>query len=187
MCLTWRLPKCRLAADEQPDLFILCLVPERGPAGGTSECTPKCSKPCMPTYKSFTACPWVGLTARRQTISPLSSSPDSPLTMLASRILTFLTAASVAFAAPSPQTHCSTSKDTLTMPSTANSSTMPLVPPPPGALTFIGVGVGVQNYTCASTGTYSYVIFGAYCCRPLTNYLQIHRGCRGDLRHLLSS
>ncbi|EKM54671.1 uncharacterized protein PHACADRAFT_163069 [Phanerochaete carnosa HHB-10118-sp] len=32
---------------------------------------------------------------------------------------------------------------------------MPLVPPPPGPPSFFGLGVGTQNYTCASTGTYS--------------------------------
>ena len=68
-----------------------------------------------------------------------------------------LLAAGTAFASPATRTvRCYASKATLTLPASQPSGT-PLATPS-GNPSFIGIGVGVQNYTCGTTGTYTSVL-----------------------------
>ncbi|PSR73992.1 hypothetical protein PHLCEN_2v10223 [Hermanssonia centrifuga] len=63
---------------------------------------------------------------------------------------------SAALAAPAVKTsRCNVSKTTLTLPSNQSGTT--LAAPQAGGPRFIAVAIGVQNYTCASTGTYTSV------------------------------
>ncbi|GJE92676.1 hypothetical protein PsYK624_088310 [Phanerochaete sordida] len=71
------------------------------------------------------------------------------MAMLFASVLTCVASALVAFAAPA--SHCSTAGDKLILP--GNTSALPA--PPAGAPSFVALGVGVQNYTCASTGLFS--------------------------------
>ncbi|KIP06970.1 hypothetical protein PHLGIDRAFT_19298 [Phlebiopsis gigantea 11061_1 CR5-6] len=75
--------------------------------------------------------------------------------MLASFLATLLAGASAVLAAPSAPpssrfqtTLCNVTKDALKVPTG-------LATPMAGGPKFIGLGVGVQNYTCTSAGTYS--------------------------------
>ena len=52
---------------------------------------------------------------------------------------------------------CDVSADTVPFPSTANDPPTPLAPPIAGGPKFVGLGVGVQNYSCAAAGTYTCV------------------------------
>ncbi|GJE92685.1 hypothetical protein PsYK624_088400 [Phanerochaete sordida] len=69
--------------------------------------------------------------------------------MLSAAVFTLATAAIAAFAYPMSQ--CSTAGDTITFPD----GTSALPAPPAEDPSFIALGVGVQNYTCASTGTFT--------------------------------
>ncbi|KIP06971.1 hypothetical protein PHLGIDRAFT_71863 [Phlebiopsis gigantea 11061_1 CR5-6] len=50
---------------------------------------------------------------------------------------------------------CDVSRDTVPFPSTAKSPPTPLFSQITGGPKFVGIGIGVQNYTCASAGTFS--------------------------------
>lgn len=62
-----------------------------------------------------------------------------------------------ALSARGKATMCNVSKDTVPVPSTANDPPTPLASAIPAGPRFIALGVGVQNYTCSSTGTFTYV------------------------------
>ncbi|OCH85780.1 hypothetical protein OBBRIDRAFT_838704 [Obba rivulosa] len=71
--------------------------------------------------------------------------------MLAALLLTLVTSA---LAAPSTKrAECDVSTRSISLPSGQTT----LVKPTTSTPTFIGVGVGVQNYTCGTTGTYTNV------------------------------
>ncbi|KZP25028.1 hypothetical protein FIBSPDRAFT_783924 [Athelia psychrophila] len=72
---------------------------------------------------------------------------------LASIVPILLAAATLAL--PSPQVACSLSSAKLTFPSNVTVLTAPSAAPE-----YIGLGVGVQNYTCNTTSS-TYVLFGA--------------------------
>ena len=75
--------------------------------------------------------------------------------MLASVLLSFLAAASGVLSAPSLKTsQCDVSHVTMNLPGSMHTGSTPLATPLASGPKFIGVAVGVQNYTCASTGTY---------------------------------
>ena len=62
--------------------------------------------------------------------------------------------ASVALAAPSFRLNgCDVSKATIPLPGNQTQ----LIAPTDTKPRFVGIGVGVQNYTCSSAGTYTYV------------------------------
>ena len=77
--------------------------------------------------------------------------------MLASSLFAVVVALSAVAAVPNVKrgVMCDVSGDTLPFPSTANDPPTPLASPIAGGPKFIGLGVGVQNYTCASTGTFT--------------------------------
>ncbi|KAF7794782.1 hypothetical protein EIP86_005924 [Pleurotus ostreatoroseus] len=88
-------------------------------------------------------------------------------------LLFTLLASGAALAAPSTRatkTRCDVSSVTIPLPSSQPSGT-PLATPIAGGPKFIGIGVGVQNYTCGTTGTYTNVgalaeIFDISCFSP---------------------
>ena len=101
-------------------------------------------------------------------------------------LLFTLLASGVALAAPSTRgskTRCDVSSVTIPTPASQPSGT-PLATPIAGGPKFIGIGVGVQNYTCGSTGTYTYVAFAIVRESRLTTAQQ-RRRARRDLRHLV--
>ncbi|KAF4564706.1 hypothetical protein EYR40_010878 [Pleurotus pulmonarius] len=68
--------------------------------------------------------------------------------MIASRLLSFAITASVVFAAPSLKTSgCDISGAEISLPSG--------LAPPTSLPSYISVAIGVQNYSCADTGTYT--------------------------------
>ena len=77
--------------------------------------------------------------------------------MFATSLLVFALAVTAVSAAPNVKRDvmCNVSGDAIPFPSTANDPPTPLASPIAGGPKFIGLGVGVQNYTCASTGTFS--------------------------------
>jgi len=82
--------------------------------------------------------------------------------------LTFLL--STVLALPSPRSSgCNISKATMPLPSGASTLVAPSTPSP----RFIGIGVGVQNYTCSTAGTFTSVgavaeLFDISCLNPST-------------------
>ena len=81
--------------------------------------------------------------------------------MLASSLFAVVVALSAVAAVPNVKrgVMCDVSGDTLPFPSTANDLPTPLASPIAGGPKFIGLGVGVQNYTCSSAGTFTYGFF----------------------------
>jgi len=77
--------------------------------------------------------------------------------MFAPLFLAIFASAAIVHAAPSPTTAslCDVSTATLTLPSSTSGT--PLATPLASGPKFIGLAVGVQNYTCGSTGTYTSV------------------------------
>ncbi|GJE92675.1 hypothetical protein PsYK624_088300 [Phanerochaete sordida] len=71
--------------------------------------------------------------------------------MFSTSIVACLAALLAVSAAPASRSECSTAGDTLNLPG----STSALPAPPAGDPSFIALGVGVQNYTCGATGTYT--------------------------------
>ena len=63
--------------------------------------------------------------------------------------------ATLTLAAATPEhSGCDVSKDTMDLPDGQTQ----LVTPTDSKPRFIGIGVGVQNYTCSSAGTFTYVL-----------------------------